>query len=119
MRVYNFLILNSLRIVHTKNCENWLIFRKVIRNIERCFFWRCSVCGIEIDPVLCVISVQEAESVPGVGRRLAEKVWEIVQSGELRKLDEIASSEETKALQLFTNLWGAGASMSVSMSIRG
>jgi len=44
----------------------------------------------------------------GVGHRLAEKIWEIVESGQLRKLDELTSLEETKALELFTNVWGAG-----------
>ena len=52
--------------------------------------------------------VQEAKSLPGVGSRLAEKIWEIVERGELRKLDELTSLEETKALELFTNVWGAG-----------
>ena len=52
--------------------------------------------------------VQEAKSLPGVGHRLAEKIWEIVESGELRKLHELTSLEETKALEVFTNVWGAG-----------
>jgi len=51
---------------------------------------------------------QEAQSLPGVGRQLAEKISEILQSGELRKLNELTSLEETKALELFTNVWGAG-----------
>ena len=52
---------------------------------------------------------QEAKALPGVGQRLADKIWEIVESGELRKLDEITSSEEMKVLELFKNIWGAGA----------
>ena len=44
----------------------------------------------------------------GVGARLAEKIWEIVESGELRKLNELSGQEEIKALKLFTGLWGAG-----------
>jgi len=52
--------------------------------------------------------VQEARSLPGVGCRLAEKIWEIVESGKLRRLDELTSEEETKSLELFTNVWGAG-----------
>jgi len=31
-----------------------------------------------------------------------------MESGELRKLNELTSLEETKALELFTNVWGAG-----------
>ena len=51
---------------------------------------------------------QEASCLPGIGRRLAQKIWEIVESGELRKLDELTSLEEAKALEVFTNVWGAG-----------
>ena len=32
----------------------------------------------------------------GVGEKLANKIWEIVESGELRKLDELSSTEEMK-----------------------
>ena len=53
--------------------------------------------------------LQEARALPGVGEKLANKVWEIIESGELRKLDEISSTEEIKTINLFTNIWGAGA----------
>ena len=35
-------------------------------------------------------------------QKLAEKIWEIVESGELRKLNELSDQEEVKALRLFT-----------------
>jgi DNA polymerase lambda len=53
--------------------------------------------------------LQEAKAIPGIGVRLAEKIWEIAESGELQKLKELTSQEETKAIELFTNVWGAGA----------
>jgi DNA polymerase lambda len=46
--------------------------------------------------------------IPGVGVRLAEKIWEIAESGNLQKLEELSSQEEIKALELFKNVWGAG-----------
>ncbi|KAH9510309.1 hypothetical protein Btru_042723 [Bulinus truncatus] len=55
-----------------------------------------------------ITSWEEAKSLPGIGRRLADKIWEIAQSGELRKLKEFESCEMTRVLQLFTNVWGAG-----------
>ncbi|XP_023571420.1 DNA polymerase lambda isoform X3 [Octodon degus] len=51
-------------------------------------------------------SYQEACSIPGVGKRMAEKVMEILESGHLRKLDHI--SESVPVLELFSNIWGAG-----------
>lgn len=56
-----------------------------------------------------VTSWEEAKSLPAVGARLADKIWEIIESGGLRKLDEFKSSEEIKTLELFSNVWGAGA----------
>uniref|UniRef100_A0A5F9CEU8 DNA polymerase n=1 Tax=Oryctolagus cuniculus TaxID=9986 RepID=A0A5F9CEU8_RABIT len=53
-----------------------------------------------------VSSYQEACSIPGVGKRMAEKIVEILESGHLRKLDHI--SESVPVLELFSNIWGAG-----------
>lgn len=38
---------------------------------------------------------------------MAEKIVEILESGHLRKLDHI--SESVPVLELFSNIWGAGA----------
>nr|XP_019580515.1 PREDICTED: DNA polymerase lambda isoform X2 [Rhinolophus sinicus] len=49
---------------------------------------------------------QEACSIPGIGKRMAEKIVEILESGHLRKLDYI--SDSVPVLELFSNIWGAG-----------
>lgn len=56
-----------------------------------------------------ITTYEEAKALSGVGDKLANKVWEIIESGELRKLEEISSSSEIQAINLFTNIWGAGA----------
>ncbi|XP_008580224.1 PREDICTED: DNA polymerase lambda isoform X2 [Galeopterus variegatus] len=53
-----------------------------------------------------VTSYKEACSIPGIGKRMAEKIIEILESGHLRKLDHI--SESVPVLELFSNIWGAG-----------
>ncbi|XP_004616395.2 DNA polymerase lambda isoform X3 [Sorex araneus] len=53
-----------------------------------------------------VTTYQEACSIPGIGKRMAEKIVEILESGHLRKLDHI--SESVPVLELFSNIWGAG-----------
>ena len=55
------------------------------------------------------LSLKEAKALPGVGKRLAEKIWEIAESGELRKLNEFKSSEEIRVIEMFKDVWGAGA----------
>ncbi|XP_053711919.1 DNA polymerase lambda-like isoform X1 [Synchiropus splendidus] len=54
-----------------------------------------------------VTSYQEACQIPGIGKRMADKIDEIMESGHLRKLDNIG--EAVPVLELFTNIWGAGA----------
>ncbi|KAM5322341.1 DNA polymerase lambda isoform 2-T5 [Glossophaga mutica] len=54
-----------------------------------------------------VTSYQEACGIPGIGKRMAEKIVEILESGHLRKLDHI--SDSVPILELFSNIWGAGS----------
>ncbi|XP_054437370.1 DNA polymerase lambda isoform X4 [Pteronotus mesoamericanus] len=49
---------------------------------------------------------REACRIPGIGKRMAEKIVEILESGHLRKLDYI--SDSVPVLELFSNIWGAG-----------
>ncbi|CAB4004769.1 DNA polymerase lambda-like, partial [Paramuricea clavata] len=48
----------------------------------------------------------ECKNLPFVGERLANKIWEIVQTGHLQRLDHLDA--KTDAMELFCNLWGAG-----------
>lgn len=54
-----------------------------------------------------ITSYQEACQIPGIGKRMADKIDEIMESGHLRKLDHFG--EAVPVLELFTNIWGAGA----------
>lgn len=48
----------------------------------------------------------ECSNLPFVGERLAKKIWEIVQTGHLRRLDHVDPRQD--ALNLFVGVWGAG-----------
>ncbi|CAL8358476.1 unnamed protein product [Boreogadus saida] len=54
-----------------------------------------------------VTSYQEACQISGIGKRMADKIDEIMESGHLRKLDHMG--EAVPVLELFSNIWGAGA----------
>lgn len=45
--------------------------------------------------------------IPGIGKSMATKIVEIMDSGHLRKLDQFG--ESVSVLELFTNIWGVGA----------
>ncbi|KAM9325049.1 DNA polymerase lambda [Gastrophryne carolinensis] len=53
-----------------------------------------------------VTSSQEAAKIPGIGKKMADKIDEILDSGHLRKLDHI--SDSVAVLEVFSNIWGAG-----------
>ncbi|XP_067909287.1 DNA polymerase lambda isoform X2 [Heterodontus francisci] len=72
--------------------------------------WRALGYAKAINALKCcqkpVSSYQEACNIPGIGKRMAEKIREILESGHLRKLDYI--SESVPVLETFSNIWGAG-----------
>ncbi|XP_044125087.1 DNA polymerase lambda isoform X1 [Bufo gargarizans] len=53
-----------------------------------------------------VTSAQDAAKIPGIGKKMAEKIEEILDSGHLRKIDHI--SDNVAILEVFSNIWGAG-----------
>lgn len=71
-------------------------YTKAISAIKRC------------GKALC--SYEDAVSLPGVGDKIASKVWEILETGCLRKVSEVCEDGKTQVLDLFTNIWGVGPS---------
>lgn len=59
-------------------------------------------------------SYEDAVSLPGVGDKIASKVWEILETGSLRKVREVCEDDRTRCLEIFTNIWGVGPSTAES-----
>ncbi|KAK4697830.1 DNA polymerase IV, partial [Lecanoromycetidae sp. Uapishka_2] len=55
-----------------------------------------------------VTSAQEAINIPFIGRRLADKIEEIVWTNRLKRLDNTTSEPNDKVLQLFLKIYGVG-----------
>lgn len=55
-----------------------------------------------------VTSYEQAIKLPGIGKNIAEKIAEIAQTGELRKLNNINQREDLSAIKLFTDIHGVG-----------
>ena len=55
-----------------------------------------------------MFSREQAASIPNVGKKMADKIWEIVEDGELRKVAEVCGSEKVRTLDLFNRVWGVG-----------
>ena len=50
--------------------------------------------------------MQEVSQLPFVGERLALKIWEIIETGHLRRLDHI--DPKVDLINTFSGVWGAG-----------
>lgn len=57
-----------------------------------------------------ITSFQEASNIPGIGDKMARKIMEIIESGKLKKVDEICNDEKTMVLDTFCKIWGVGPS---------
>ena len=55
-------------------------------------------------------SFKEIIALPGIGESLAKKIWEIIDTGGLEKLEDFQSSEYIQTINLFGNIWGCGPS---------
>ena len=55
---------------------------------------------------ICAVCVQEVQAINGIGKRIADKVVEIMDSGGLRRLNHVDPKMEV--IQLFMGIWGAG-----------
>jgi DNA polymerase lambda len=56
-----------------------------------------------------ITSFEDARVIPGVGNKIAAKIQELLETGVMKKTQEVCEGEEAKALELFTGIWGAGA----------
>ena len=55
-----------------------------------------------------ITSEEEAFKLPHIGRRLAQKIEEIVVTDKLQRLEHVNKEPNDQALQLFLNVYGAG-----------
>lgn len=51
---------------------------------------------------------KEVLAIQGIGTRLADRIWEIVQTGDLKKLDYLKSRDDISSIELFTTVHGIG-----------
>ncbi|XP_059485102.1 DNA polymerase lambda isoform X1 [Neocloeon triangulifer] len=76
--------------------------------------WRNFAYTKAISAIKCykkpIKSYQEALALPGLGEKMASKVWELLETGQLQKTGEVCGSEQAQVLALFNGVWGVGPS---------
>jgi DNA polymerase IV len=91
-------ILQSMADHYTRVNDHWrpLAYRKAITALKRA--------------TTRVTTEEEALRIPGVGKRLAEKIQEIVETDRLRRLEYAQSEPTDKILTIFLGIYGVGTS---------
>ncbi len=57
-----------------------------------------------------ITTLEEAKCIKGVGTKIANKIWEIINTGKLRQVEFALSDTTSQAFQIFGKIWGAGPS---------
>ncbi|KRX76815.1 DNA polymerase lambda [Trichinella sp. T6] len=88
--------LESLRDSYKSMNESWraLAYDKAISSIKQCK-----------EPIT---SKEMLSELPGIGKKIAAKIWELHEEGEIEKVSEFASNEKIQVLKLFNSVWGVG-----------
>lgn len=47
-------------------------------------------------------------AIEGIGKRLADRIWEIAETGDLDKLEYLKSRDDISSVELFTTVHGIG-----------
>jgi len=74
----------------------------------RALGYKKAIMAIKAHPVPITCHAQ-AVALHGVGSKMADKVMEIVESGKLRKVEEVCNTDKMKIIELFMGVWGAGS----------
>ncbi|KRZ74134.1 DNA polymerase lambda [Trichinella papuae] len=88
--------LETLRDSYKSMNESWraLAYDKAISSIKQCK-----------EPIT---SKEMLSELPGIGKKIAAKIWELHEEGEIEKVKEFASNEKIQVLKLFNSIWGVG-----------
>lgn len=89
-------ILQKMATYYDRTDDNW-----------RTLAYRKAMTALRKQPVL-ITTANQAQSIRGIGSRLADKIEEIVTTDRLRRFDEIAEDPNDQILQLFTGIYDVG-----------
>lgn len=81
--------------------------KNVSRNIHKYNVYRKAASVLATQPKR-IESGDEAKKLPGIGDKIAKKIDEYLQTGKLRKLDNIHNDDTSTAISLLTRVSGIG-----------
>ena len=92
--------------------------KNVSRNVYKHNAYRRAAAALSTHPVR-VGSGAEARRLPGVGRKIAEKIDEFISTGRLDKLEKIRASDEAAAITELSRVSGIGPAKARELVSRG
>jgi DNA polymerase lambda len=102
----------------TDKLEEIMSIYEIIKDKFRALGYQKALIALKRYPKV-IETYEEALAIPGVGQKVAEKVWEIVETGHLKNLVELNSREDIRAIKLFTTIHGVGPSVAQTFVAQG
>ena len=93
----------------TDELEKLAAAYKSTNDTWRAFGYQKAISALKNYPTR-ITSREEASKIPNVGKKMADKIMEIVEEGQLQKVSEVCDSDKMKVLCLFNRVWGVGPS---------
>ncbi|KAJ5246830.1 hypothetical protein N7468_001813 [Penicillium chermesinum] len=89
-------VLQQMLDYYTRNADHWHIlgYRKAIAALRR--------------QTQKITTRTQAQMIPGIGPRIADKIEEIVLTDHLRQIDNTSNTEEDRIIQEFLGIYGVG-----------
>lgn len=98
---------NNVNKMITDELEKLASAYKSTNDTWRAFGYQKAISAIKNFP-RPITSREEASKIPAVGKKMAEKIVEIIEEGSLQKVHEVCDNEQVKVIALFTRIWGVG-----------
>eukprot|EP00094_Tigriopus_californicus_P001219 TCALIF_01180-PA protein Name:"Similar to POLL DNA polymerase lambda (Homo sapiens)" AED:0.21 eAED:0.21 QI:0/0/0/0.75/0.33/0.25/4/0/439 len=84
----------------------------------RAFGYQKAITSIKNYPK-AITNRDEAAALPNVGKKMADKIIEIIEQGSLQKVSEVCNNERMQVLALFNRVWGAGPKTAEQWFLKG
>ncbi len=91
----------------TDQLEKLAVAYKSTNDTWRAFGYQKAISALRNYPRR-IDSREEASKIPNVGRKMADKIMEIVEEGSLQKVAEVCEGEKVRTVDLFNRVWGVG-----------
>lgn len=94
------------------------IYKDALGDDRRSFSYNKALSVLEKIPFK-IVSVDQVKGLPAIGKSMQEHIQEILQTGQLSKLDQFEKDEKIRTISLFGEVWGIGPATALKLYEKG